>query len=44
MCGRIFKLRYEGKSVLLASHTHMDIEELCETVCAMDVGILNRMR
>lgn len=38
------KLREEGKTILLASHNPMDIEELCDTVCEMDAGILKRVR
>lgn len=33
-------LRDEGKTVLLASHNAADIEEMCDTVCEMDAGIL----
>lgn len=33
-------LRNEGKTILLASHNSEDIEELCDTVCEMDAGIL----
>lgn len=27
------KLRHEGKTILLASHNPLDIDELCDTVC-----------
>jgi len=33
-------LREEGKTILIASHNQMDIDELCDTVCDMDAGIL----
>ena len=29
-----------GKTILLASHFAQDIDELCDTVCEMDQGIL----
>lgn len=37
-------LREEGKTVLLASHNQTDIDELCDTVCEMDAGILTVVR
>lgn len=40
---RLFKeLRREGKTILLASHNPLDIDELCDTVCEMDAGVLKR--
>ena len=33
-------LRAEGKTVILASHNQVDIDELCDTVCEMDAGVL----
>ena len=32
--------RRQGKTILLASHNAQDIDELCDTVCEMDAGIL----
>lgn len=41
----LFKsLRAQGKTILLASHNPLDIEELCDTVCEMDGGVLSRVR
>ena len=41
----LFKsLRDNGKTILLASHNPLDIEELCDTVCEMDGGVLTRVR
>ena len=41
----LFKaLRDKGKTILLASHNPLDIEELCDTVCEMDGGVLTRVR
>ena len=40
----IKNLRYQGKTVILASHNQMDIDELCNTVCEMDAGILTVVR
>ena len=37
----LFKeLRARGKTIILASHNPLDIEELCDTVCEMDAGRL----
>ena len=37
-------LRERGKTVILASHNQVDIDELCDTVCEMDAGILTVVR
>lgn len=37
-------LKDRGKTILLASHNQADIEELCDTVCEMDSGILTVVR
>lgn len=37
-------LKEEGKTVLLASHNQQDIDELCDTVCEMDDGIMTMIR
>ena len=37
-------LRDEGKTILLASHNQGDIDELCDTVCEMDAGIMTIVR
>ncbi|MEG2575465.1 MAG: ATP-binding cassette domain-containing protein [Christensenella sp.] len=37
-------LRDKGKTILLASHNAADIEELCDTVCEMDAGVLTHLR
>jgi len=37
-------LRDEGKTILLASHNQGDINELCDTVCEMDAGIMTIVR
>lgn len=37
-------LRKEGKTIILASHNQMDIDELCDTVCEMDAGVLTVVR
>lgn len=37
-------LRTQGKTVILASHNQMDIDELCDTVCEMDGGVLTVVR
>lgn len=42
--GVIKGLRAEGKTVLLASHNQVDIDELCDTVCEMDAGVLTVVR
>ena len=41
----LFKaLRDKGKTILLASHNPLDIEELCDSVYEMDGGVLTRVR
>jgi ABC-2 type transport system ATP-binding protein len=40
----IKELRYQGKTILLASHNQQDIDELCDTVCEMDAGHLTVVR
>ncbi len=37
-------LKVQGKTVLLASHNQVDIDELCDTVCEMDAGVLSVVR
>lgn len=37
-------LKAQGKTVILASHNQIDIDELCDTVCEMDAGILTVVR
>lgn len=37
-------LKDRGKTILLASHNQADIDELCDTVCEMDSGILTVVR
>ena len=37
-------LKAEGKTILLASHNQTDIDELCDTVCEMDAGIMSVVR
>jgi ABC-2 type transport system ATP-binding protein len=37
-------LRSEGKTIILASHNQMDIDELCDTVCDMDGGVMRVVR
>lgn len=37
-------LRRSGKTILLASHNQYDIDELCDTVCEMDAGVMRAVR
>ena len=37
-------LREQGKTIILASHNQFDIDELCDTVCEMDAGIMTVVR
>uniref|UniRef100_UPI00405627FE ABC transporter ATP-binding protein n=1 Tax=Acetatifactor sp. TaxID=1872090 RepID=UPI00405627FE len=37
-------LKEEGKTILLASHNQGDIDELCDTVCEMDAGVMKMIR
>ena len=36
----LLSLKSQGKTILLASHFAQDIDELCDTVCEMDQGVL----
>lgn len=38
----LLKLKEQGKTILLASHSAEDISVLCDTVCEMDKGVLTR--
>jgi ABC-2 type transport system ATP-binding protein len=40
----IKQLRDQGKTILLASHNQMDIDELCDTVCEMDAGVMTEVK
>lgn len=44
MRGLIKDLRAQGKTILLASHNQADIDELCDTVCEMDAGLMRVVR
>ncbi|NLJ41373.1 MAG: ABC transporter ATP-binding protein [Clostridiales bacterium] len=44
MRGLIKELKERKKTILLASHNQGDIDELCDTVCEMDSGILQVLR
>ncbi|HNZ62729.1 MAG TPA: ABC transporter ATP-binding protein [Bacillota bacterium] len=37
-------LKEQGKTILLASHNPLDIEELCDTVHEMDAGVIRQVR
>ena len=37
-------LRGQGKTIILASHNQMDIDELCDTVCEMDAGVMTMVK
>jgi ABC-2 type transport system ATP-binding protein len=37
-------LRERGKTIILASHNQIDIDELCDTVCGMDAGYITVVR
>lgn len=36
-------LATNGRTIVLASHNIQDIEELCDTVCEMDAGVLKKL-
>jgi ABC-2 type transport system ATP-binding protein len=40
----IKELKEAGKTILLASHNQGDIDELCDTVCEMDAGVMTMLR
>ena len=37
-------LREQGKTIILASHNQMDIDELCDSVCEMDAGVMTMVK
>ena len=37
-------LKEQGKTILLVSHNQGDIDELCDTVCEMDAGVMTIIR
>ena len=37
-------LKEQGKTILIASHNQGDIDELCDTVCEMDAGVMTIIR
>ncbi len=37
-------LKKEGKTVILSSHNQTDIDELCDTACEMDAGVMTMIR
>ena len=39
----LLQLKDQEKTILLASHNAEDIDVLCDTVCEMDGGVLNRI-
>lgn len=39
----LLSLKGQGKTILLASHFAQDIDELCDTVCEMDQGVLTQL-
>ena len=40
----LLSLKKQGKTIILASHFAQDIDELCDTVCEMDQGVLTLVR
>ncbi len=40
----LLKLKEQGKTMLIASHSAEDIEILCDTVCEMDKGVLTKLK
>lgn len=38
------QLREHGKTIVLASHNPLDMDELCDTVYEMDAGAISRLR
>ena len=40
----LLSLSAQGKTILLASHFAQDMDELCNTVCEMDQGVLTMVR
>ena len=38
------KLADDGRTIIMANHSAEDIEVLCDTVCEMDLGVLERIK
>lgn len=38
------KLADEGRTIIMANRSAEDIEVLCDTVCEMDLGVLERIK
>lgn len=44
VCVLLEELRSRGRTILLAAHNMREIEDLCDTVCEMDAGVLTRLK
>lgn len=42
--GLLLSLKAQGKTIILTSHFAQDIDELCDTICEMDQGVLTMAR
>ncbi len=40
----LLNLKEQGKTILIASHSAEDIDVLCDIVCEMDKGLLEKIR
>ncbi|MBP1550000.1 MAG: ATP-binding cassette domain-containing protein [Oscillospiraceae bacterium] len=40
----LLRLKEQGKTILIASHSAEDIEILCDTVCEMDKGVMTKIK
>ncbi|NLB61730.1 MAG: ATP-binding cassette domain-containing protein [Clostridiales bacterium] len=41
---QFLKLKNDGRTILIASHNVADIDELCDTVCEMDAGVMTMIK
>lgn len=44
VCALLLELKERGKTILLAAHNLANMEELCDTVCEMDAGVLTQIK
>lgn len=44
VCCLLKELRSRGRTVLIAAHNIMEMEDICDTICEMDAGVLTQIK